>query len=304
MISLSLQYTLFYPIAFLKIFKCCSVIIDLSGRISHWIEINDPVSISETPACSLYESLVNILHVDLFGLVLLRFISVMNQLLKIHKAPILFIVLCCSWASRTVYDCFSPNEGNIMDRYCDTDRYNDYYIIKYGKVVRVTALVVTGEGTLKLAFNVSSDDQGSQPDDVFHYCDVIMSAMASQITGVSIVYSAVCSVADQIKNQSSTSLAVVRGNHQWPVNSPHKGPVTRKMFPFDDVIMVYIYSVWCVEFNLYRSSQAAHWGHSEHVLILTSIRKSEVAKRPVVFPKDNDSNQMTSEGLRTRIWAR
>ena len=29
----------------------------------------------------------------------------------------------------------------------------------------------------------------------------------------------------------------MRGIHRWPVNSPHKGPVTRKMFPFDDVIM-------------------------------------------------------------------
>ena len=27
------------------------------------------------------------------------------------------------------------------------------------------------------------------------------------------------------------------GNSPGPVNSPHKGPVTRKMFPFDDVIM-------------------------------------------------------------------
>ena len=35
----------------------------------------------------------------------------------------------------------------------------------------------------------------------------------------------------------SASLAFVRGIHRWPVNSPHKGPVTRKMFPFDDVIM-------------------------------------------------------------------
>ena len=29
------------------------------------------------------------------------------------------------------------------------------------------------------------------------------------------------------------------GNSPGPVNSPHKGPVTRKMFPFDDVIMQY-----------------------------------------------------------------
>ena len=43
--------------------------------------------------------------------------------------------------------------------------------------------------------------------------------------------------ADQRKHQSSGSLAFVRGIHRCPVNSPHKGPVTRKMFPFDAVIM-------------------------------------------------------------------
>ena len=43
--------------------------------------------------------------------------------------------------------------------------------------------------------------------------------------------------ANQRKHQSSSSLAFVRGMHRWPVNSPHKGPVPRKMFPFDDVIM-------------------------------------------------------------------
>ena len=64
-----------------------------------------------------------------------------------------------------------------------------------------------------------------------------MSAMASQITGLEIVYSIVHSGADQRTHQSSASLAFVRGIHWWPVNSPHKGPVTRKMFPFDDVIM-------------------------------------------------------------------
>ena len=70
-----------------------------------------------------------------------------------------------------------------------------------------------------------------------HYSDVIMGAMASQITTVSIVYSPVYSSADQRKHQSSVSLAFVRGIHRWPVNSPHKGPLTRKMVPFDDVII-------------------------------------------------------------------
>ena len=70
-----------------------------------------------------------------------------------------------------------------------------------------------------------------------HYNDVIMGTIASQITSLTIVYSTVYSDADQRKHQSSASLAFVRGIHRRPVNSPHKWPVTRKMFPFDDVIM-------------------------------------------------------------------
>ena len=77
---------------------------------------------------------------------------------------------------------------------------------------------------------------------VSHYRDVIISAMASHTTGVSIAYSTVCPGADQRIHQSSASLAFVRGIHRWPVNSPHKGPVTQRMFPFDDVIMLRIYS--------------------------------------------------------------
>ena len=64
-----------------------------------------------------------------------------------------------------------------------------------------------------------------------------MNAMASQDTSLTIVYSTVYSGVDEKTHQSSASLAFVRGIHRWPVNSPHKGPVTRKMFPFDDVIM-------------------------------------------------------------------
>ena len=70
-----------------------------------------------------------------------------------------------------------------------------------------------------------------------HYSDVVMSAMTSQITSPTIVYSTVHLGADQRKYQSSASLVFVRGIHRWPVNSPPKWPVTRKMFPFDDVIM-------------------------------------------------------------------
>ena len=72
---------------------------------------------------------------------------------------------------------------------------------------------------------------------LIHYSDAIIGAMASQITSLTIVYSTVYSDADQRKHQSSASLAFVRGIHRLPVNCPHKGPETRKMFPFDDVIM-------------------------------------------------------------------
>ena len=61
--------------------------------------------------------------------------------------------------------------------------------------------------------------------------------MASQITGVSTVYSTAVLDADQRKHQNSASLAFVWGIHQWPGISPHKGPVSRNKFPLDDVIM-------------------------------------------------------------------
>ena len=73
----------------------------------------------------------------------------------------------------------------------------------------------------------------------FHYDDVKMGTITSQITSLTIVYSTVNSGADQSKHQSPASPAFVWGIHRGPVNFPHKWPVTRKMFPFDDVIMSY-----------------------------------------------------------------
>ena len=69
-----------------------------------------------------------------------------------------------------------------------------------------------------------------------HCSDVIMSMMPSQFISVAIVYSTICWRTGQRKQWSSASLAFVRGIHRWPANSPHEGPVTRRMFPFDDII--------------------------------------------------------------------
>ena len=71
-----------------------------------------------------------------------------------------------------------------------------------------------------------------------HYTYVIMSLMASQITSLAIVYSPVCSGTDKKKKKKLRVTGLCEGNSPGPVNSPHKRPVTRKMFPFDDVIIM------------------------------------------------------------------
>ena len=102
-----------------------------------------------------------------------------------------------------------------------------------------------------------------------------MSAMASEIIGITIVYSTVCSGAYQRKHQSSGSLAFVRGLYRWPVNSSHKGPVKRKMFPFDDVIIS-----WCL---LYGQGLTKH--HScrdiEKLICMTWLHTHAVASMMV-----------------------
>ena len=106
-----------------------------------------------------------------------------------------------------------------------------------------------------------------------------MSTTASQITSLTIVYSTLYSGADQRKHQSSASLALVRGNHRWPVNSPHKGPVT-----CDDVIKGNTFRVndpLCGEFTGHRWIPPAEasdaelwcflWSALEHMVEYTIV---------------------------------
>ena len=90
--------------------------------------------------------------------------------------------------------------------------------------------------------------------------------MASQITSLTIVYSSDYSGADQRKYQSSASLAFVRGIQRWPMNSPHKWPVTRKMFPFDDVIILWLTKYpmiwWCHDIKCIPHYGPLSTGHS------------------------------------------
>ena len=67
--------------------------------------------------------------------------------------------------------------------------------------------------------------------------------MTSQITSLTSVYSTVYSGADKRKHQSSAWLAFVWGIHRWPANYTHKWPVTQTFFPFDEVIMIWPWSL-------------------------------------------------------------
>ena len=94
---------------------------------------------------------------------------------------------------------------------------------------------ISGQGQslrLTLSAEYLHDEICIQHGPFAHYGDVIMGAIASQITSLTIIYLTIYSDADQRKHQSSASLAFVQGIHRGPVNSPHKWPVTRKMFSF------------------------------------------------------------------------
>ena len=113
-----------------------------------------------------------------------------------------------------------------------------------------------------------------------------MGTMAPQITGLTIVYSTIYSGVDHRKHQSSASLAFVRGIHRGPVNSPHKWPVTRKVFPSDDVIMmiypncfVLMSSWWNFGVKNAGFTQGSHpflWYHHIKINAATSLWKDEV----------------------------
>ena len=119
-------------------------------------------------------------------------------------------VLWCFWAQRSRSGSAWKNES-----YWDTSKWNNIFVLHLPDIIH---------RLLRFGYVFISD--------------VMVSPMASQITGLTIVYSTVYSGADQRENQRPASLAFLGGIHRWPVNSPHKGPVTRKVFSFDDVIII------------------------------------------------------------------
>ena len=125
-----------------------------------------------------------------------------------------------------------------------------------------------------------------------------MGAMTSQITSLTIVYSSVYSGTDQRKHQNSASLAFVRGLHRWPVNSPHKRPVKRKMFLFNDVIMGWWqYFQWRHIMVLYITRDALPCYDSFVQVCL--LKASDINSRPIYFV--GKSNFLLLGFVRTRV---
>ena len=126
----------------------------------------------------------------------------------------------------------------------------------------------------------------------WHNCAVIMGAVVSQITSLTTVYSTVYSDADQRKHRSSASLAFVRGIHRGPMNSPHKWPVTRKMFPFDDVIMVEVW--WHHDLETLSALRARYEGKPT-VTGFLSQRTSDVELWHFLCRQPEESDEHTAK---------
>ena len=137
--------------------------------------------------------------------------------------------------------------------------------------------------------------------------DAIMSVMASEITSLTIDYSTVYS--DQTKHQSSASLPFVRGIHRWPVNFPHIGPVTRKMFPFDDVIKYLVHPSWLADVSTTGEFLAHRASNAETVYIWWRRHELHIWNILLDIPGPNESMihiypkqiyQSVTNGMQTR----
>ena len=151
------------------------------------------------------------------------------------------------WSNATLFSPVLCNCINIVHMWCENfddnkninmNKLSNWYCIfdpcwqapwttKSSNMVRACYIFFTELWAIHLTSNINQ----------LHYGDVIMRSIASKITGVSIVCLTVCSGADQRKHRSYASLAFVMGIHRSPVDSPHKGLVTRKKISLDDVIM-------------------------------------------------------------------
>ena len=129
--------------------------------------------------------------------------SPVNSPHKIQWRGALMFSLICAWTS-----------GWVNNREAgDWRRHRPHYDInvKSWNMKRSMTLPDQCSGIRLPVVSVNYRHTGCLVD---HYNDVIMGAIASQITSLTIVYSTVYSGTDESKHQSSASLAFVRGIHR------------------------------------------------------------------------------------------
>ena len=146
-------------------------------------------------------------------------------------------------------------QANSINLFCSLEKLGMWCHLSLAMAAHIwpqALCIVSGRESTVLTNRFVKEDPFLQP----HYSDVIMSVMASQITGFSTVYSIVCSSADQRKHQSSASLAFGGGNSPVTIEFPTQRPVTQTMFPFDYVIM---HSIWRIIFSPSMKSVIRPW---------------------------------------------
>ena len=136
--------------------------------------------------------------------------------------------LKCRFVENEKWYYIEESDGELAHENCCCQYYPQMSIVNLLNVYKSTWLITSTTNWYICYMPCAPWDLVSSS--THHYNDVIMGAMASQITSISFVYWTVCSGADQRKHQSSASLAFVRGIHRGPVNSPHKWPITRKIW--------------------------------------------------------------------------
>ena len=150
----------------------------------------------------------------------------------------------------------NSREAGDLRRHC---AHHDVIIMHGSDCLTTRLIIYTASATLH-GWSPGTNSLG-WTDVCIHYSDVKLDVMASHIISLTMVYWTVYSGADQRRHQSSAPLGFVMGIIRWPVNSPHKWPVTRKVFPFDDVIMC----LWDAEApTLYEASFTDTYQLNQH----------------------------------------
>ena len=107
---------------------------------------------------------------------------------------------------------------------------------------------------------------------IAHYNVVIMSAMPSQSTSVSIV----CKSFFQAQIKTSKAPHRLGGGH-----SPHKGQVTQKMFP----IMIFMgYAASAARYNPQRGNGICYLLHILKILVVINIASHNCWRRSDIWP--------------------